>query len=61
MNAFDEAAELVRAAMLNIARASGKLETQGTRHEKPLEYYELNKVWLQLEELTRDLDRKARV
>lgn len=56
---YQEAAELVRAALLNLGRASAKLHQPGAREACPPEYYELNRTWLALERLSKELNKKA--
>lgn len=56
---YQEAAELVRAALLNLGRASARLYHTDARGGSPPEYYEINRAWLALEQIAKDLNEKA--
>jgi len=55
---YQEAAELVRASLLSLGRAAAKLHTLGAPQPPP-EYYAINRAWVALELLSKDLNRKA--
>jgi hypothetical protein len=54
-----EAAELVRAALLNLGRASAKLHQTDARGGSPPEYYAINRAWIALDQVAKDLNKKA--